>query len=559
MKNVLVTAGPIPAYIDPIKIVTNGFKGGLAKKTATSLRDDYGHNVDLMVWENDPIKDEDWVGNILRVHDVRDYVKAVRNAAMQYDAIVCAAAVANLIPSNPMKHKFASHELRPGDAVSIPFEIAPRAVDEVKKANPRCTLIAYKCLDADEQTLRDAAMTVQRDAHTDIVFANTPTDAKHKKIAIFKDGATLECDFNTHIALINEAICEHHYKTKKLELVLNPETNQELAHILQQVRLIDSTMQQHGSVAIPINIHGWPDAFVTTARGHQGGPVIVLNVNDENQTIYATGKATLNAPALMATLRAYKKIHPDDHNMFVIHRHFYDDRYHNPISTFAGAIKRIPHINPGTTEEAQAMKDAFSDPTTICVEMQGHGAIYVRHIIPTDWKQYKNIYPKRYLSESKIVADAIKDAICQLNVDIKEAMTLEVGAGGDTECRLALDTSVPAYNAKNITWNDVCMLKDNELDLTIMRNCITYLTNQQLEYIFRTSKHLIANAFASAPKSMLRANECSTCVNDIVTHSLLMASDDLMSHSFYNINQDYLVSLGATITPYGSNSILITK
>ena len=34
MKKVVISAGPIPAQLDPVKFITNKFKGGLALKTA---------------------------------------------------------------------------------------------------------------------------------------------------------------------------------------------------------------------------------------------------------------------------------------------------------------------------------------------------------------------------------------------------------------------------------------------------------------------------------------------------------------------------------------------
>lgn len=558
-KRILVTAGPIPAYIDPVKIVTNGFKGGLAKRCATDLRDTYGHHVDLMVWEMDAMRDEDWDGAVLRVHDVRDYVRAVAAAAKRYDAIVCAAAVANLMPSTTLRHKFASHELRPGDAVSIPFEIAPRAVDEVKRANPRCTLIAYKCLDADEKTLREAAATVLADAKADVVFANTPKDAKSKKLAMFKDGAVCECDFDEHTAIIDEVVRERHYRTKTIDLILDTTSDPRFAHAMQQVRLFESTMPTHGSVAIPVNIRNWPDAFVTTSRGHRDEPVIVLNVNDEKQVVYASGKATLNAPALMAAIRAHKGLYPEDEDFVVVHRHFSDPRYSSATRTPNGRVQHVAHVSPGTVEETELVRTAFGTPNVRRVEIQSHGAIYIRHMVPTDWTRYHTLYPSRYMSDSKEMDEAIESAKGLLGQDLKARSTLEVGAGGDTECAYALDTSVNAKNAENVTWDDIREMPDDAMELTIMRNCIAYLSRRQLVDIFRVSRRLVANTFDKAPQSILRNDECATCVEGRVTHSLLLPSDDVMTHGFYVRDRQLYDMLGARCLHYGKNSLLLTK
>ena len=37
MKNILITGGPVHAYLDAVKIITNRFKGGLIAQLATDI------------------------------------------------------------------------------------------------------------------------------------------------------------------------------------------------------------------------------------------------------------------------------------------------------------------------------------------------------------------------------------------------------------------------------------------------------------------------------------------------------------------------------------------
>ena len=39
MKKVVISAGPIPAQLDPVKFITNKFKGGLAQIGRASCRE----------------------------------------------------------------------------------------------------------------------------------------------------------------------------------------------------------------------------------------------------------------------------------------------------------------------------------------------------------------------------------------------------------------------------------------------------------------------------------------------------------------------------------------
>jgi phosphopantothenoylcysteine synthetase/decarboxylase len=140
-KKVVISCGPIPARLDSVKFLTNRFKGGLAFKTANFLKDEY--DLTIVKWTHTELPNKyDWTNTqIVNVIDVAQYYKWFEEHAADYDAFIMAAAVANLMPSNPWEGKFPSHNYKVGDQFDIKFEIAPRAIDIIKKVNPRACLI----------------------------------------------------------------------------------------------------------------------------------------------------------------------------------------------------------------------------------------------------------------------------------------------------------------------------------------------------------------------------------------------------------------------------------
>ena len=217
MKKIVISAGPIPARLDSVKFITNRFKGGLAMKTATYLAEWPDNEVTLVVWKFTDISavNKELFHEIVFVSDVFEYFNWFAGHANDYDAFVMAAAVANLTPVSPYEGKFPSHNYKPGDEFDIRFMIAPRAIDEIKRRNPRACLIGYKLFDAQtDEELIDIARHTLEDSKANIIFANTPKDAKTRKIALMQDGSAVVYDFDQHMALINRAIWQQYYTTE---------------------------------------------------------------------------------------------------------------------------------------------------------------------------------------------------------------------------------------------------------------------------------------------------------------------------------------------------------
>ena len=130
MKKILITGGPVHAYLDDVKIITNRFKGGLMVKLAGEFvkmaenlheekkvnRGDDTADVKVVYlcsksaqqpWWDEFLggKDTPYI-RCIHHNGIDDYMDKVVSLAPQMDAVVLGAAVANLVPKNKIKGKF---------------------------------------------------------------------------------------------------------------------------------------------------------------------------------------------------------------------------------------------------------------------------------------------------------------------------------------------------------------------------------------------------------------------------------------------------------------------
>lgn len=329
MKKIVLTAGPIPARLDSVKVVTNKFKGGLAAKTASLLSRDRSFDVEVIKWRGATLDLPRWV-DVRNVDDVTSYMDAVLST--EADAYVLAAAVANLMPVSPWEGKFPSHEYGPGDEFDIRFTIAPRIIDEVKKKYPRSTLIGYKLFDGTEEELVSAGFHTMRGSRANVVFCNHPATAKSEKVALTPDGARIRMNFDEHVDFIRRTVGLKWYGTLELGAPSDPDALSELERLLPMVsdRAFTKAELSFGTFAVRAK-----NGFATTTRGKRGrGLCQVFNVEQGSRKVASSERATMNAPTLWRLFQA----HPDAR--YVLHAH-----------------KQLPNAPthgyafPGTTEE----------------------------------------------------------------------------------------------------------------------------------------------------------------------------------------------------------------
>lgn len=288
MKRILLTAGPIPARLDSVKFLTNRFKGGLSLKTAHYLRDQ-GHDVTVVAWKHNTLQTD---LPVIPIVDVMDYYRTVLD--FEADAYILAAAVANLMPSNPYEGKFPSHNYQVGEKFNIEFEIAPRVIDDIKKRHPRSTLVGYKLYDGDHHHLISAAKKTLFDSLANVVFANHPAWAKDRKIALTQDGAVFETTFDEHCRLIDQIVRAEFYQSSVTpsDIVLNKMEQ----FVVDNYPSYPLDGRTYGTFAVR-RAHG----FITTTRGKKEGNKaisVVHSVDHKTRTVHASNKATLNAPLL---------------------------------------------------------------------------------------------------------------------------------------------------------------------------------------------------------------------------------------------------------------------
>ena len=106
-----------------------------------------------------------------------DYAEKCYEFAKTFNVMILAAAVTNYIPENPYKGKMPTTE----DRILIPFIKAPRVIEQIKKINPKITLIGCKLLSGSNyETLIENAYNVVLNAKCNVVIANDLSNLKTK-------------------------------------------------------------------------------------------------------------------------------------------------------------------------------------------------------------------------------------------------------------------------------------------------------------------------------------------------------------------------------------------
>lgn len=336
-KKILITGGPVYAYLDDVKIITNKFKGGLMSKLAEGLSFKYPASVTYLC-----AKDVKCEGNPqmqVVYHDgFDDYMAKVLELAPRMDAVILGAAVANLIPYKRIVGKFASHNLKPGDLVPLIFQIAPRVIDKVKAVAPKAHLFGFKLLSGvDHAELIRAAYGVLLESKATTVFANDASNLD-TIYAVTKERSEHKMDRDALGAWIWEMTNDEYYKTNIIPRV-ETEVRAAVAELEELVKGHQSWWTCcpegyiFGTVAVRCGI-----GFVTTLRGKKelDGWTWVESVDHEKRVVNACERATLNAPLLDTIFKGNPKVHK------IIHTH-----------SITGENNRLPYAPPGTVRDSR--------------------------------------------------------------------------------------------------------------------------------------------------------------------------------------------------------------
>jgi hypothetical protein len=384
-KKILITGGPVHAYLDAVKIITNRFKGGLMSKLAGEFvdmaenrskavkvnRGDKTADVHVTYlcskssqqpWWADYLGGEETPHLTCIHHDgIDDYMEKVVALAPTMDAIVLGAAVANLIPKNKIEGKFPSHDYKPGDTIPIEFTIAPRIIDEVKKVAPHSLLFGYKLLSGvGYYELISAAYGVLLESKAVTVFANDAMDLM-QKYAVTKERGVHPMHNNDVAQWILDRLEEKYYYTimaKNHKITDEMEENKEYLRKLLCSHKCNFVETEEGYVfgSGAIRYAGARRHFVTTARGKNELEefAFVDNIDHSERKICCSTpvKASLNAPLFDSIFFTF----PDVKQIL----HFHHQRED---------LVTVPYATPGTD------KDSVREKPGPSFNIEGHGCI----------------------------------------------------------------------------------------------------------------------------------------------------------------------------------------
>lgn len=382
---VLVTAGTVYGRLDDNKLVGNRIRGIWATKFGQYLVN-YGHHVTLLVPDTfdvsqirEHISDPSGDNFTLLKHDgYASYAQQCYELAPTMEAAVMAAAVVNWIPETPIKGKMKTDGYNEGAIINIPFILAPRVIDRMKKLNPKLTLIGCKMTagSAKSETMKAAYATLLK-GHCNVVVANDLSNLKEKTL-VYPDGRMhTVASFERMYEELNAVLNDKHYRTEVEKSVPDPR-KWDFDIACMQFDLLcekyrerfkkrpDGEERFFGGLAVRI------DENHTLVSPREKGlmfgsndAVIVTQAREEGHIIYTVGgrKASLNALLLIRTMRAF--LAPA-----VIHLH-----EENP------DWPTVAYAPPGTARDNLRPIEAPS------FNIEGHGCIFIERQIgaPLKW------------------------------------------------------------------------------------------------------------------------------------------------------------------------------
>lgn len=381
-KKVLVTSGTVYGPLDDNKLVGNRVRGIWAGRIARWLVK-RGHEVTLLVADiqrNNHVSDG-ILGTVapgLRIVEHKgfwDYQELCTTGAWQHDAAVMAAAVVNWIPQSPFPGKMPTWGTPGETTMNIPFILAPRVIDQMRKENPKLTLIGCKMtIGASRDAMIDAAYKTLIDAKCHAVVANDMSGLRAKTV-LYPDRAQFDFDvgaeegenFYKHLEAV---ILDEHFKT----LACGPcwvTEKHEYAHARALFdRFVDRYRDRFIAKGTGDRVFGalavrMPSGGALCSPREKGKMFSALDAVDvapiapddiKNRTITTVNghKATMNAFLLLRHLEQ----HPSATAVLHLHEQLPD-------------VPTVPYAPPGT------VRDNMREIVAPAYNIEGHGCITI--------------------------------------------------------------------------------------------------------------------------------------------------------------------------------------
>jgi hypothetical protein len=365
---VLITAGQVYGVLDDNKIVGNRIRGIWATRFAQFLvgRD---FDVTLLVPDiNTPKYEPHPRLTVVQFKGYSDYAEKCYAAAPSHDSALLAAAVVNWIPAEPIKGKMRTEGYAEGDIIQVPFVLAARVINRMRKLNPKLTLIGCKMTSGSPKadTIKAAYHTLLT-ARCHAVVANDLSNLKEKTL-VYPDGnAVSMVSFDRMYEDLAAVLQNKFYRTAPHDKPF--EVSEEKLHITQAlfdfhcqtyrdrfVKRLDGADRVFGSLMVRID----SESFLVSPREKgelfdSKDAVVLTGANLLDKVVFTVNgaKATLNAPLLLRVLVAFDA-------PAVVHLH--DE---NP------AWPTVPYAPPGTVRDNDRVivGRAFN--------IEGHGCVFI--------------------------------------------------------------------------------------------------------------------------------------------------------------------------------------
>lgn len=371
----LVTAGTVYGLLDDNKLVGNRVRGIWAAKFAEYLCRVKAWPTMLLVADTQEreirrlVDSPDGLPPGLEFiphrgfYNYRDKVMwALRDQGCQ--AAVLAAAVVNWIPEKPFEGKMPTVGV--GDRMNVPFILAPRVIDEVKKVHPTTTLIGCKMtIGETHENLIHAAYKTLLGAKCNAVVANDMKTGLRAKTLVYQDRTEQAFDVGDagFFEALYKVLVDQHYHTRVDGPLLAPKPdavgtfNRFVARYRTRFskRLPDGLFV-FGALGVPYSSDRQQALFSPREKGEMfdaRSAVLVTEIDHAERRITTFGgKATLNAPLLSRHLKKY----PEAYGVLHLHEQLPN-------------VPTVPYAPPGT------VRDSYREAPAPVYNIEGHGFI----------------------------------------------------------------------------------------------------------------------------------------------------------------------------------------
>lgn len=187
---ILVSGGPVHARIDATKIITERSSGVDVMQIAVELAE-HSNLIFLGNKETVDTLNRMYPNNqvFCVIHDgFDDYKAKALELAKTTDLVILGAKINDLLPVNPLPTNFPTAGIPEGKVIPIDFIIAPKVINAIRLAAPRCYLVGHQVssgLTVTEQVGR--ALDLMKISGANAIIVHDVTNAA-EPLCVYADG-----------------------------------------------------------------------------------------------------------------------------------------------------------------------------------------------------------------------------------------------------------------------------------------------------------------------------------------------------------------------------------